>query len=133
MIANCPHCRIPGRHPDEYVGREVICSSCKKPFVLVVNKQAEEPKQEDVTTVADSFNFSSVFMFFGSSIFISGVIVICVSLGMPTTISDLGKELYNIGLIDQRRTVLLIGCTVEIVGSLFLGFGYVGNILTSKK
>ena len=58
-----------------------------------------------------------------------GIVVAIVALNMDTSVATgLGERVNNIGLMDQRRNILIVGSLVILVGVVLLGFASVkGN------
>lgn len=61
---------------------------------------------------------------FGVLLLICGALALVAGFGMDTTVpTGLGEgRVHNIGLINQKQNVLLLGAALAVVGALFVGF-----------
>ena len=122
MNAVCPNCGTSDTHPDVYVGRQVVCKNCKNKFELVHLQKyqpvaVERKKGVEYEGIDGSIAFSTVLV-------IIGAVILALSFTMKVTVDST----YNIGLLDQRRAIFLLGCVTVLVAHLQLVVVYLRSI-----
>jgi hypothetical protein len=74
-----------------------------------------------------SINYSGIrtLKTFGLWLFVLGVVALAVAFGFDTTVeTGFGPgRVHNIGLMNQKQNIMLLGVALTIVGAIFIGFG----------
>ncbi|MFA5152173.1 MAG: hypothetical protein WC554_06440 [Clostridia bacterium] len=104
------------------MGRQVLCKNCKSKFELVhVQKQQPVVVEKEKNVEYEGVDGSAVF---NTVLIIIAAAMIVFSFNMQVTVDST----YNIGLLDQRRAIFLLGCTGVVVGHLQLVIAYLRRI-----